>query len=236
MREIIEIPLSELKPEREEVLKAQGVPAGREQPERLRHLLEEAMEIFFQSSHPRALISELTIPQFEALYKGEGLNAPRTPLEGIFRKADGLALFAFTLGRGIGERINALFRTNEFALANFVDSIASTAADKAIDLLAHFYLRLLSKRGEANSFTGILGYSPGYCGWHISGQKRLFEFLHPEVIGIELLDSFLMRPLKSISGVLVAGRKEIHQFADSYPFCNQCPTHSCQERIRKLLS
>jgi len=50
-----------------------------------------------------------------------------------------------------------------------------------------------------------------------------------------LLDSFLMKPLKSVSGVIVVGEKEIHDFEDSYPFCSQCRSHSCRDRIRKLL-
>ena len=64
---------------------------------------------------------------------------------------------------------------------------------------------------------GVLRYSPGYCGWHISGQRRLFAHLRPERIGITLHDSYLMEPLKSVSGVLIAGAKEIHAFADTYP-------------------
>jgi hypothetical protein len=69
----------------------------------------------------------------------------------------------------------------------------------------------------------------------MSGQRRLFEFLQPEDIGITLLDSYLMRPLKSISGVMVVGEKGIFVFEDSYPFCSQCSSHSCRDRIRALL-
>ncbi|MCK4404551.1 MAG: hypothetical protein KAW02_05615, partial [candidate division Zixibacteria bacterium] len=61
-----------------------------------------------------------------------------------------------------------------------------------------------------------------------------FEFLHPEEIGITLLDSFLMKPLKSMSGVIVVGDREIHNFEDSYPFCRECRSHSCRDRIRAL--
>jgi len=60
------------------------------------------------------------------------------------------------------------------------------------------------------------------------------EFLKPAEIGITLLDSYLMTPLKSISGVLLTGKKEIHIIKDDYPFCSQCKTHSCQQRIRTL--
>jgi len=74
-------------------------------------------------------------------------------------------------------------------------------------------------------------FSPGYCGWNVKGQKQLFEYLHPEEVGITLGESFLMTPLKSISGVLVAGQPDIFEFEDSYPFCKNCSSRTCRERI-----
>ena len=82
--------------------------------------------------------------------------------------------------------------------------------------------------------TGVLRYSPGYCGWHISGQRRLFDYLDPGQIGITLRESFLMDPLKSVSGVLIAGPREIHRFTDDYDFCDQCDTRGCRQRLRAL--
>jgi len=81
---------------------------------------------------------------------------------------------------------------------------------------------------------GVLRYSPGYCGWHVTGQRRLFAALRPEQIGITLGDSCLMEPLKSVSGVLIAGPRKIHQFKDAFPFCEQCTTRGCRERLRAL--
>ena len=82
----------------------------------------------------------------------------------------------------------------------------------------------------------VLSYSPGYCGWHISAQQKLFQYLRPGDIDISLNDSYLMTPLKSVSGVLVAGRKEIHYFDNSYPFCQDCKVESCLERMERVRS
>ena len=81
----------------------------------------------------------------------------------------------------------------------------------------------------------MLPYSPGYCGWHVSGQGRLFGALCPEEIGIRLNASFLMQPLKSVSGVLVAGAPEIHDFDDDFDFCAECTTRECRVRIARAL-
>ena len=198
-------------------------------------LFKKAMDLFLEFSQPTGIISDISIPEFADVYSGEGLNEKRAPLEEIFKKAGSLALFAVTLGERVTKKIDELFGANEFALGNMLDSVASVGTDKAADSVESHFFNLLSGKGKITPSTGILRYSPGYCGWHMSGQKKLFDFLHPEKIGITLLDSFLMKPLKSISGVMVVGEKEIFIFEDSYPFCSRCKSHSCRERIRTLL-
>ena len=53
-------------------------------------------------------------------------------------------------------------------------------------------------------------------------------------IGIELSDSCLMSPLKSVSGVLVAGPAEIHDFENDFEFCLDCTTWECRDRIASI--
>ncbi len=235
MREIIEIATNDAKPNKDVVLEMQGIPSDTEPPSKIAKLFESAMGLFTESSQPVGIISEISIPEFEVVYNGESLNEERTPLEEIFKRADSLALFAITVGEKVIEKISGLFKSNEFALGSMLDSVASAGAEKTADIVEKHFFDLLIKKRNATSSTKILRYSPGYCGWHVSGQKKLFAYLRPEDIGITLLDSFLMKPLKSISGVLVAGKKEIHIFEDSYPFCSECKTHSCHKRIRQLL-
>jgi len=234
MREIIEISNGDITAEKDKVLMNQGISLKDELPEKVITLLGKAMDIFITFSHPVGIISDISISEFDTVYKGEGLNEKDTPVDEIFRKADNLALFAVTIGEKVSKKIDELFKKNEFAVGSMLDSTASAGADKAADIVENHFFNLLLNNNEITPSTGILRYSPGYCGWHISGQKKLFEFIHPEEIGITLLDSFLMKPLKSVSGVIVAGKKEIHNFEDSYPFCSQCKTHSCRERIRAL--
>jgi len=114
--------------------------------------------------------------------------------------------------------------------------VTSLAAENATEAYEEHFACNNSKEENTSREYAVLSYSPGYCGWHLSGQEKLFQFLHPERIGISLNDSYLMTPLKSITGVLVGGKKEIHIFKSNYPFCSYCKDRSCAERITKLKS
>jgi hypothetical protein len=234
MKKIIEIPIRDVRVAMSDVLKIQGIPPGKKVSQKVVALFNEAVEIFCNHAQPIGILSGISKSEFENVYHGEALNEKETPLDTIFRKADHLAVFALTVGDEASRKITELFEAREFALASMVDATASVGVEKAADSVETKFFNLLTRRGESIPALTIVRYSPGYCGWHISGQKKLFAFLHPEEIGITLLDSYLMKPLKSVSGVLVAGDKNIHRFRDTYPFCTQCTTHSCRSRIERF--
>lgn len=238
-------------PDREEVLHLQGIPPGVELPPRIAAIVASAMDLYLDTAEPRALVAGLSRETFADILKGEGKNAPETPVEVVALRADALALFVATVGGRVTERIQALFSENEPALAAMLDSVASAAADRLTQLLAERYpvgpsagtaqaarsarLRPAGlRRGRLNAPYRCLtlGYSPGYCGWHVSGQRALFAFLRPATIGVTLNGSCLMDPLKSVSGVLASGASDIHRFAPGYPFCADCRDKPCVGRIR----
>lgn len=224
---MIAFSLPQLEPAPAAVHAALGLRGNARPSPRSDALLQRALAIFRATAAPLAVTLPLTVPEFAAVFRGRGLNAPRTPLAGIFPAADRLHLFAFTLGHGISAEIERLF-AGDFALGAVLDAVASLAADKAG--------RVAEGWAESQPAATVAGprraflYSPGYCGWHISGQEALFAHLRPEAIGIRLNASFLMTPLKSISGVLVAGQTAIHRVEAAYPFCPQCQSPACRDR------
>ncbi len=234
-------------PDRQEVLHLQGIPPGVELPPRIAAIVDSAMNAYLETAEPRALVAGLSRETFAGILKGEGKNAPETPVEAVALRADALSLFVATVGGRVTERIQALFSENEPALAAMLDSVASAAADRLTQLLAERYPAVTAAdtgqtaRSAPRLRTGhattpdrrvTLGYSPGYCGWHVSGQRALFAFLQPATIGVTLNDSCLMDPLKSVSGVLASGASDIHRFSPGYPFCADCRDKPCVGRIK----
>ncbi|MCP4660472.1 MAG: hypothetical protein GY856_34150 [bacterium] len=234
MRESLTFATSELTPEPDAVLTGQGIPRGAELSGRVQQLVADAMELFASLAEGRGVWEEIGKSDFAEVFQGDGHNESPSPLEEIYPRADRLALFAVTLGETLCREISGLVDGGKLALGYLLDAVASEAAENAATLAARHYLAAQTDAGTASPAIGILPYSPGYCGWHVSGQRRLFERLHPEEIGISLNPSCLMSPLKSISGVLVVGEGKIHEFVNRFDFCKRCGTLQCRERIASM--
>jgi hypothetical protein len=143
----------------------------------------------------------------------------------IFEKAEKSALFVLTLGRGY-EKIAETYRGDSL-LYYLTDVIAS----EYTEVIAHLVNRKIAEYASSLGLGSSNRYSPGYCGWKLSGQKALFSFFPPIPCGIELTDSSLMKPVKSISGAVAIGRNIRFQKYD----CGICKDEICLYRKKFIL-
>ena len=84
-----------------------------------------------------------------------------------------------------------------------LDTIGSVAVEKAMDVIQQKLAETESRKGRkiTNRF------SPGYCDWDIGAQRQLFSLLPKNFCGIKLMESALMLPIKSVSGIIGIGEK-----------------------------
>lgn len=221
-------------PPRDVVLGSQGIPPGHDVSEQVEALVGRAVGLYESLCRPKGILAGISLDDFRGVYRGEGENTLSAPLPGIVEKADSLALFAATVGDPVSTKVQELFQEGDPATALMLDGIASERAETAATLLAAEFGSLSREAGALRSDGAVLPYSPGYCGWHITGQRKLFAFLAPEEIGIRLSSSCLMSPMKSVSGVLVAGDPVIHDFDNDFDFCFDCTSWECRSRIASL--
>ncbi len=236
MKKILNLTPDNFKPAKSQVLQSMGYRDQSQVSPKVGQILEDAYEVYSHTAKPAGILLTVSIEEFGEIYRGLGKNERENPLLEIFPQAENLALTAFTLGIDITRRIEELFKTNDYTLAALLDSIASAAADQASKYLEFYFFDYLVNKAKTNRTQRVLLYSPGYCGWHISGQEKLFAVLKPEAIGLSLHQSYLMIPLKSLSGVLIAGDKNIHLFKNDYSFCKHCKDQSCIIRKKSLSS
>ena len=233
MREIVPFAKHEAVPEAREVLAAQGLPEEYELAPRLRRILDEAMSTAATLVEARAVSEDLSADRFASVLAPLGVPVDDLAVGRVYPRAEGLALFVATLGEALPARIRHLFDEGALAEAWMLDAVASAGADLLADRLAERFRHALVVRGMDD--VRVLPYSPGYCGWPTRGQRPLFDALRPEEIGVTLNDSCLMSPIKTVSGVLVAGPGEAHRFRPNFPFCHDCQTHECGPRMASAL-
>lgn len=120
-------------------------------------------------------------------------------------EASEIAIFTATLGVGydvwmeqIKSEDNIL---NEFIANSMATVIIESITEELIALLKH------SVAGQELTITN--NYSPGYCGWSLFEQRKLFSLLPNDVSGITLTESCLMLPIKSVSGIIGVGKNVI---------------------------
>ena len=115
--------------------------------------------------------------------------------------ARGGILFICTAGSGIGERSNALMAKGDFMEGYILDVIGSVTVEGAIDKIQN----ALEIEMIGNGLKMTNRYSPGYCGWALQEQKQLYDLFPNNYCKINLSDSFLMNPVKSVSGIMGFG-------------------------------
>ncbi len=226
MRRVMRFDIEDVLPSETDVLRRLDMPRDASVSSTLRAVLDEAATAIRTCAKPAAVVREVSPVEFADVYRGEGKNAQTSPLEMIYARAEALALFAGTIGDRVTAMITHAFDAGDPAFAAVLDAYASESANQLAYAIA-------VKWSDGRRST-VLPYSPGYCGWHVSGQRALFRALQPDEAGITISESCLMTPLKSVSGVLVAGEPSVHRFRPSYAFCDECATHDCIRRMASV--
>ena len=122
---------------------------------------------------------------------------------GQIKKADSLAVILSTAGEEIGIRTRKAMSEGDPLTGYIYDIVGSLVVDAAVNLVQSELEKTVLSGGRKITNR----YSPGYCGWDVSEQHKLFRLVPDNFCGIRLTDSALMDPVKSISGIIGIGEK-----------------------------
>jgi len=147
-------------------------------------------------------------------------------VSGQIRKSEKIALFVCTAGPGIGNWSKKLMAEGDLLKGYVVDVVGSIIVEAAMDRIQES-LSLQMKEKQLNLTNR---YSPGYCGWVVAEQQKLFSFFPENFCGIRLSDTSLMYPIKSVSGIIGIG-KEVKM--NPYT-CLLCDFKNCIYRGRQI--
>jgi len=144
---------------------------------------------------------------------------------GQLRASDGAVLFISTAGQKVGDLSRKSMSEGDLLRGYIYDVMGSEVVERAADMMQSELSKEMSLKGRhiTNRF------SPGYCGWDVAEQHKLFSFFKDNFCGITLTESALMTPIKSISGLIGTGKNVKYG-----PYkCRLCDDKNCIYRNRK---
>lgn len=141
-----------------------------------------------------------------------------------FKECNSIVILAATLGDRISDYSRELMDEGEILSGFLLDKIASEIVEQYADRIEIIVGNKLLEFGL--NITNR--YSPGYCGWNVKEQHKLFSLLPEKFCGISLTESSLMIPIKSVSAVIGIGKN-----ADKRDYqCSICDIEFCYKRER----
>ena len=176
-------------------------------PDHVDEVIDQSMELIHQNVMPSGGIvilhdKKISIENDRIVIDDICLLSEKI-ISKYLRNSDTIAILVVTIGNSLEQIVKQKMDQNEFLTGYVIDRAASELVEKTAQLIED---KLYEITAEINlSITNR--YSPGYCGWSVSDQHKLFSLLPEGFCGINLTESSLMIPIKSVSAIIGIGDK-----------------------------
>ena len=214
--------------ERKNLIKRLGGRKGRSFSRSLRIKVHSGAHRLYRLMTPRLLFIKERIKRVEEgrVYLHGGIRLKSPKLSRTLRDSEELICFVTTIGVEIDFEIKRMMRQGHLSEAFIMDALGSVA----VESVAEQFHRRMEREYSQNDKAVTLRFSPGYCDWPIEEQRKLFELFDPNTAGIELNDSCLMTPRKSISAVFGVYPVSGDSAQPPYNPCADCTKTDCPSR------
>ncbi|MDY6836239.1 MAG: vitamin B12 dependent-methionine synthase activation domain-containing protein [Chloroflexota bacterium] len=145
-------------------------------------------------------------------------------ISGLLELSQKVAVFVVTIGDQLEVLAESLAEEKHILQATVLEAAGSEAVEKAAD---HIHCKV-GEYADCHDLVISRRFSPGYCDWDIEQQRMVFRAVGDDNLGVDLMDSCLMVPRKSISGIIGIGTQDAN--LDKYNPCRTCSRHDCVGR------
>ena len=214
--------------QRNELIKRLGGRKRRSFSRSLHIKVYNGAHMLYRLMTPRLLFVKERIKRVEegCVYLHGGIRLKSPKLWRTLRDSEELICFVTTIGVEIDFEIKRMMRQGHLSEAFIMDALGSVAVESVAE---QFHQRMQREYRE-NDKAVTLRFSPGYCDWPIEEQRKLFELFDPNTAGIELNDSCLMTPRKSISAIFGVYHISDDSAQPPYNPCVDCTKTDCPSR------
>jgi hypothetical protein len=213
--------------ERKEVLKRIGYGDTEDVSPRIDSLVEDYLDNYHEFIIPSSSCVYMDIGEVSASYVRIGkITFETSVLARVLRRCQSAAVFVLTIGSYLEEMVAYLAAQGMMLQATVLDAVGSGAVER----LAGEIETEIKRKATANDMVISRRYSPGYCDWDISQQKKLFRLLGGNTADVTLTENMLMTPRKFISGII--GIDASGRDIEEYNPCSTCRKKDCLGRRR----
>ena len=214
--------------DRDEVLRYLGYPAGVPPSAHIQNELERWIVAADERAAPQATYLVAPIAEIDRRLLRFETSKPVEAFAGAIGEFLGVskyvAAFIATAGPGVERLASERMKVGDELAAMIVNAVGAERAEAAESVV----IEELRERGRAFGLAPTLPYSPGYCGMALTEQRKLFALFGDETAGVTLTDDCLMRPLKSVSGLIGLGPAD--DVRTHVSPCDRCELQNCAMR------
>jgi len=155
-----------------------------------------------------------------------GITLASQKLSKTLSRCQEIVCFVGTIGAKLEDEINRLTQQNRVSQAYILDAMGSVAVENMVNDFQRHMVQALKPTQKGTT----LRFSPGYCDWPLTEQKKLFRLFESHDLNVTLADSCLMQPRKSISGLFGVISLQAHTSAAPFNPCSDCGRKGCSMR------
>ena len=212
-----------------------GFPKNYVMQGRMRELADAAREWYAKNGRPWFYARQISAPELaDGKLRLGGTEFSSRPLHDQFveARADGAVLVAVSAGRECEERAQQLWREGKPDEYFFLEMFGSAVVEHVVTVASGHICGWADRHGAA----ALPHYSPGYSGWDISDQIKLWDLLRQKGAvhfngRLDVLETGMLRPKKSQLAVFGITRhlEKARGLAKLIP-CETCSLSHCQYR------
>jgi len=214
--------------DRNEVLRYLGYPIDASPGRHIRCDLDRWIEAAAERAAPRAVYVVAPVAEIDRrslrLETPQQVDAFAGAIGEFLGVSQYVAAFVATAGPGVEELASERMHSGDELAAMIVSAVGAERAEAAEAVV----IDRLRKQAHGEGLAPTLPYSPGYCGMALTEQRKLFAVLGDDTAGVTLTRDCLMRPLKSVSGLIGLG--PIDEVEAHGSPCDRCELYSCAMR------
>ncbi|MGB5434484.1 MAG: vitamin B12 dependent-methionine synthase activation domain-containing protein [Maribacter sp.] len=222
------IDFSDIKLEKEEISSFMGLGPTPDEP--FNTMIDQALELLSQNKNIRGgfvirPVTDFSIKDGSITIEDKSFKTGKM-ITSFLRGSEFAALFTCTAGYEVEKWSNKYKKDEDYVMSYVIDATGSLLVEGAMDIV----YKKLKDYTDTHNLSLTNRYSPGYCEWKVADQQNLFSLLPKDFCNIQLSQSSLMSPIKSVSGIVGIGKSVQHR---GY-ICDSCHSKDCVYRAKKM--